>query len=81
MLPFQKKKLSPMLVAKVTPDGKMDPQGEEGGVDPGLISAAEELISAVKSGDAEAVAMALQAAFELCDSMPHEEGPHVEVIK
>ena len=41
-----------------------------------LHSAAEDLISAVHSKNVAAVAEALRAAFELCDSEPHEEGPH-----
>ncbi len=42
-----------------------------------LESAAEDLISAVHSKDVKAVASALKAAFEMCDSQPHEEGEHV----
>lgn len=41
-----------------------------------LESAAEDLISAVHSKDVKAVCAALRAAFEICDSQPHEEGPH-----
>ena len=40
-------------------------------------SAAEDLISAVHSKDAKAVAAALRAAFELADSEPHVEGEHI----
>lgn len=39
-----------------------------------LASAAEDLISAVHSKDANAVAQALEAAFQICDSQPHYEG-------
>lgn len=42
----------------------------------GLLAAASELLAAVESKDAKGVALALQNAFELLDSMPHEEGPH-----
>jgi hypothetical protein len=42
-----------------------------------LESAAEDLISAVHSKDIKAVASALRAAFELCDSGKHEEGEHI----
>lgn len=41
-----------------------------------LESAAEDLISAVHAKDVKAVASALKAAFEMCESQPHEEGPH-----
>lgn len=41
-----------------------------------LEAAGQDLIDAVKSGDAKAVAAALRAAFELVDGEPHEEGPH-----
>jgi hypothetical protein len=37
---------------------------------------ASELIDAVKSEDANAVADLLQEAFECLDASPHEEGPH-----
>ena len=42
-----------------------------------LHSAAEDLITAVHSKNVSAVAEALRAAFELCDSEPHREGEHV----
>lgn len=44
-----------------------------------LESAAEDLVNAVHSKDIKAVAAALRAAFELCDSEPHEEGEHIDV--
>lgn len=37
---------------------------------------AEDLIEAVHKKDVKAVAQALRAAFEICDSEPHQEGPH-----
>ncbi len=46
------------------------------GVDPGLTAAAFELIKAIEAKDTAGVARALKNAFELCDSQPHEEGPH-----
>lgn len=39
-------------------------------------SAAEDLIQAIHAKDVKAVAQALRSAFEICDAMPHEEGPH-----
>lgn len=48
----------------------------EGPENHGLMLAADELIKAVERKDRKGVAMALANAFELLDSMPHEEGPH-----
>ena len=42
-----------------------------------LHAAAEDLMHAVHSKDVQAIAQALRAAFEICDSQPHEEGEHV----
>lgn len=41
-----------------------------------LESAAEDLIAAVHSKDVKLARSALLAAFQICDSQPHEEGPH-----
>lgn len=41
-----------------------------------LESAAEDLHSAIKSGDTKGIAMALRAAFDILDSEPHFEGQH-----
>ena len=49
---------------------------EESEYDP-LHAAADDLIEAVHSKNTKNVAMAIRAAFELLDSEPHEEGPHV----
>lgn len=38
--------------------------------------AAEDLCDAVHAKDYKRVAEALKAAFEICDSQPHDEGPH-----
>lgn len=38
---------------------------------------AEDLLAAVASKDAKAVASALKAAFAIADAMPHEEGEHI----
>lgn len=44
----------------------------------GLAAAAMELLKAIESKDAKGIAMALRCAFELLDSEPHEEGPHLD---
>jgi len=56
-------------------EGKEKPESD--GMD-GVKEAAKELIAAVHAKDESAVAMALKNAFEILDSMPHEEGPHPE---
>jgi len=38
--------------------------------------AAEELLIAIKKGNVNHIAQALRAAFIICDSEPHIEGPH-----
>lgn len=43
-----------------------------------LVAIAKDLIDAVHSKDAEAVAELLEEAFEVCDAAPHVEGPHEE---
>lgn len=79
MLPFlAPKKQAGVIIAKRVGD-KTEPMHEEGEEDPGLMAAAEDLISAIHAKDAKAAAQALKAAFEVCDAYPHEEGPHVEV--
>lgn len=40
-------------------------------------SAAEDLCHAITSKDYKAIAEALRAAFDIMESQPHEEGPHI----
>jgi len=42
-----------------------------------LEACAEDLIHAVHAKDVHGVVDALRAAFQICDSEPHEEGEHV----
>lgn len=82
MLPIYKKnkiKVGPGLIVKTrTPDEK--PVGDMDESDPkaAMRSAAQDLMSAISSGSADAVAEALMNAFQIADSMPHVEGDHVE---
>ncbi len=79
MLPFlQPKKAAGVIMAKRTPQGTTEPMHEEGEHEPGLMSAAEDLISAVHAKDAKGVADAFKAAFEVCESYPHEENEQME---
>lgn len=68
MLPFlQPKKMSGIIMAKRTPDEKTEVSHEEGEHPPGLMAAAEDLISAVHAKDAKGVASAIKAGYECCD--------------
>jgi len=73
MLPFQKKKeasvSAPVEVIKRESD---EPEEYDY-----LESCGHDLLSAVEAKDPKGIAVALRAAFEICDSQPHEEGPHV----
>lgn len=79
MLPFlNKKRLSAGLVSSYKSEGKLMPEDKPEEKEDSLLVAAEDLIGAVKAGDAQGVAQALRAAFELCDMEPHVEGPHLK---
>lgn len=73
MLPFLKNKheASVSLPADTI---RREPDGEESF--DSLEVAAQDLIDAIHSKNVKAVSEALRAAFELCDSEPHVEGPH-----
>lgn len=73
MLPFLKNKegsaSAPIEAIKREPD-----EGAEFDV---LEAAAEDIISAVHEKNVKNLAASLRAAFELLDSEPHKEGPHI----
>jgi hypothetical protein len=73
MLPFLK--LTKEGGSASTAVVKRDPD-EESEYD-ALESAADDLMAAIERKDTKGVAAALRAAFDLCDSEPHAEGPHV----
>lgn len=69
MLPFMKaKKLSSVLMAKTKPEGGMEMMAPEDDTNHAMLSASEDLISAVHSKDATLVAAALEAAYDICES-------------
>lgn len=77
MLPFLKRSQegsasSPVEHVKRSADDDAQPEDDFDSLE----AAAQDLITAVHSKDVTAVASALRAAFELCDSQPHTEGPH-----
>ena len=53
----------------------------EGTENQGLVAAAEDIMNAISAKDAKMLAGAIKAAFEMCDEMPHEEGPHITEMK
>ncbi len=79
MLPFLKSKQARsagIIMAVRKPEGGMEESNElEQHDNYGLRSCAEALIKAIESKDASAVASALQDAFDVMESKPHEEGP------
>ncbi len=79
MLPFLRKKSEasqPGIIMKTrTPDATTEPEvGDES--DHAIEAAASDLIDAVHSKDIKRTADAIKAAFEICESQPHEEGEH-----
>jgi hypothetical protein len=79
MLPFlQPKKMSSTIMAKVKPAGDLVTESVESEMDPGLMSVAEDILSAIAGKDATRLAQSLQAAFQMFDMAPHVEGEHVE---
>jgi hypothetical protein len=80
MLPFLKpKSQNAVIMAKYSPKDGVEAEKEEGGMDPGLLSAAEDMLSAIAMKDATALAKAFQDAFEMSELKPHEEGEHEEL--
>lgn len=77
LLPFlkNKRKETGVIVQQRSPD---EPKDEMEGDDSGLHAAAQDILRAISDNDAEHLALAIRAAFEICDSQPHEEGPHLE---
>ena len=82
-LPWLRKgKISGSIVqTKVRPsdyrDGENPNKSDESEDDAGLLSASKDLLTAIQAGDEKGIAQAIKAAFEICDSSPHSEGPHI----
>jgi hypothetical protein len=76
-LPFLKKRqeggVAGLIIKRRTPDEK--PPGEDDNA-AAIESCASELINAIHNKDIKAAAMALKDAFDILESMPHEEGEH-----
>lgn len=74
MLPFlpgRKKEASVVVEVESS-----QPSSEPKEINPILLHAADQIVSAIKAGDSQKLAEALKLAFLVCDSEPHEEGPH-----
>lgn len=75
MLPFLKKNRE--AAASAPPDSiRREPDDGADAYD-SLHSAAEDLLKAVEAKNVKGIAEALRAAFELCESEPHEEEEHI----
>lgn len=73
-LPFLKPKMMGAVIeVNRKKSGEMEPMNEEGGHGPGIMSAAEDLISAVHAKDSHAVADALMAIFDMHEAEEDEE--------
>lgn len=71
MLPFLKKhKAAGLIVEQRMPDKPSEISEME--------TCAQDLLSAIEAKDIKGMASALQAAFELADSQPHQEGEHLD---
>ena len=71
--------LGKMKPKKDMGEGKPEHGGGKMGSGHAMLACAEDLIEAVKMGDAEAVASALTSAFHVADAMPHVEGVHEDI--
>ncbi len=73
-----KQKAAAIIIAKLKPkaaSSEQDPDRAEGAdMDEGLLSAAEELISAVERKSPNDVARILKDFIDMCDYEPKEEG-------
>ncbi len=87
MMGGDKKKIAQMVIARAygaegskarNEEAFEDRAKEPEGYDADLTLAAQDIMRAVTAGDASQLKGALYAFFEICDSMPHEEGEHKE---
>ena len=79
MLPFLKKhvKQSGVIVSERKPDQPHEVEQAES-EDYGLEACASDVMQAIEMKDKKALADAMKAFFQIVDSMPHEEGEHIE---
>lgn len=72
---LRKKQVAGLITAKRKPDGGTEEIGNAPEVQEShpLSSAASDLMAAVEAKDIDGMARALEAAFQICESQPHEE--------
>lgn len=75
MLPFLKRSQEASSSGPVESVTR-EPDYEDDSEFDSLEIAAQELLDAIDKKDVKAMATAIRAAIELCDSEPHTEGPH-----
>lgn len=83
MLPFLKPKnqgVAGLSIKIRAPDKAEDSEisEESDEKDTAIHACAQDLINAVHSRDVKSAAEAIRSAFEILESMPHEEGEHTE---
>jgi hypothetical protein len=72
------KSQTPGIVVKVRePDQKPSEEDKED-PDMAIKACALDLINAIHAKDVSKTSQVLKDVFELLESMPHEEGPHIE---
>lgn len=72
MLPFLKKRMMASVIIKKDKDG-IDDGSSSMSEDEGLKQACSDILRSISAGDADQMASAFRAAFQICDSQPHEE--------
>jgi hypothetical protein len=78
MLPFlAPKHVATVIISKQKEDGTVKDDHVEGEEHSGMIEAMEDLIRGMNMKNASAMAEAFKAAFEICESEPHEESEHL----
>ena len=80
LLPFLKKKIAPqagIIVKTRAPDKPDEVEQDQDDSSAAIESCAGELIRAIQANDVKGAAMALKDAFDILESMPHDEAePH-----
>lgn len=75
MLPFLKNSKDASASSPVESIKRESDGGEDH--DYGLESCGHDILEAIKANDAAGIGAAIKAAFDILDSQPHKEGPHV----
>ena len=75
---FQKRRETGLIVKTREPDGMMDESGPDESNDAGLEACAQDMIRACEAGDPKSMAAAFRAAFDILESLPHNEAEHEE---